>query len=178
MSLKSNIIDHDSYEFRQAQSHEVPSIWEILQQAIRRRKADGSKQWQDGYPNPEAIESDIAKGAGFVLVDGSTIAGYCALFINDEPAYKDIEGQWLTTGDFVVFHRLAVAETHVGKGLAKKIFECIEQFARNNNIGSIKADTNFDNPAMLHTFTKMGYTYCGEVYFRGSARKAYEKVLP
>jgi hypothetical protein len=30
-------------------------IWIILQQAIARRKADGSNQWQDGYPNPEVI---------------------------------------------------------------------------------------------------------------------------
>jgi hypothetical protein len=28
---------------------------DILQQAIARRKADGSNQWQDGYPNPEVI---------------------------------------------------------------------------------------------------------------------------
>jgi hypothetical protein len=38
-------------------------------------------------------------------------------------------------------------------------------------------DTNFDNLPMLNIFEKLGYTYCGEVYFRGSARRAYEKVL-
>ncbi len=38
-------------------------------------------------------------------------------------------------------------------------------------------DTNFDNTPMLRILEKLGYTYCGEVYFRGSARRAYEKVL-
>ncbi len=31
-------------------------IWEILQDAILRRKKDGSNQWQDGYPNPESVQ--------------------------------------------------------------------------------------------------------------------------
>lgn len=163
--------------FRKAQFHEVSRIWEIVRQAIQRRKADGSKQWQDGYPNEEIIQNDVANGAGFVLLEDDTIVGYCAILINDEPAYAGIQGSWLTNGDFVVFHRLAIADTHIGRGLAKKMFQYIEEFAIANNIGSVKADTNFDNPAMLNTFDKMGYTYCGEVFFRGSARRAYEKVV-
>ncbi|CAM3604609.1 N-acetyltransferase domain-containing protein [Pontibacter korlensis] len=97
--------------------------------------------------------------------------------INDEPEYARIEGKWLTNDDFVVVHRVAISEKHLGKGLAKKIFGFIEDFARSNNIYSIKADTNFDNMAMINTFEKLGYVYCGEVYFRGSPRRAYEKVL-
>ena len=53
----------------------------------------------------------------------------------------------------------------------------IEHFARQHNIYSVKADTNFDNTGMLHIFEKLGYTYCGEVTFRGTPRKAFEKVL-
>jgi hypothetical protein len=30
---------------------------------------------------------------------------------------------------------------------------------------------------MLRVLEKLGYVYCGEVYFRGSARKAFEKKL-
>ncbi|MES2853021.1 MAG: GNAT family N-acetyltransferase [Bacteroidota bacterium] len=152
-------------------------MWEILQQAIQRRKEDGSNQWQDGYPNPEVIQKDIEKGKGFVLVDGETIIGYSAVLINDEPAYEKIEGKWLTNGDFVVLHRVAISEKYLGKGLAKMILKYIEEFAISNNIYSIKADTNFDNIAMMKIFESSGYTYCGEVYFRGSPRKAYEKVL-
>lgn len=165
------------YSFRKAHIEDVAEIWEILQHAIRRRKEDGSNQWQDGYPNPAVIENDIKKDAGFVLTEGDIFAGYCAIFINDEPAYADIEGQWLTNGDFVVFHRIAVAESHLGKGLAKTILGAIEEFAKDRHIFSVKADTNFDNGAMLKIFEKMGYVYCGEVYFRGAARKAFEKVL-
>jgi GNAT superfamily N-acetyltransferase len=164
-------------EFRLAKTEDITQVWEILQQAIQRRKTDGSNQWQDGYPNPELIQSDIENGYGFVLVEGKTILGYTAILINDEPEYDRLEGEWLTSGDFVVFHRVAILEKHLGKGLAKKIMNCIENFAKENNIYSIKADTNHDNPAMMRLFEKLGYTYCGRVYFRGSPRNAYEKVL-
>lgn len=97
--------------------------------------------------------------------------------INDEPEYANIIGKWLTNDGFVVFHRVAISENHLGKGLAKKLLEYIEAFAIENKIYSIKADTNFDNIAMLKIFEKLGYILCGEVYFRGSARKAFEKVL-
>lgn len=164
-------------QFRKATLEEIPQIWEILKAAIQRRKADGSNQWQDGYPNPEVVKSDIEKQAGYVLTDGEIIVGYCALFINDEPAYQNIEGKWLTNQDFVVFHRVAISEAYLGKGLAKEMMKFIEDFALANQIFSVKADTNFDNFAMMKSFEKAGYVYCGEVYFRGSARRAYEKVL-
>ena len=166
-----------NYHFRQAELSEIAPIWEILQQAIQRRKEDGSNQWQDGYPNLDVIHKDIQKGEGFVLVDGEKIIGYSAVLINDEPAYAGIEGKWLTNDDFVVIHRVALSENYLGKGLAKKIIGYVEDFAIQNNIYSIKADTNFDNIPMMKIFENLGYTYCGEVYFRGAPRKAYEKVL-
>lgn len=165
------------YQFRKAEIAEIPQIWDILQSAIRRRKEDGSDQWQDGYPNPEVVKNDIGKNAGFVLTDGETIVGYSAILINDEPEYAKIEGKWLTNDDFVVFHRVAISEKYLGKGLAQIMMGFIEDFARNNNVYSVKADTNFDNFAMMKIFEKLGYTFCGHVYFRGGQRKAYEKVL-
>lgn len=166
-----------NHQFRKATTSEIPQIWIILQQAIARRKQDGSDQWQDGYPNPEVIKNDVEKNAGFVLTEGETIVGYSALLINDEPEYEKIVGKWLTNNDFVVFHRVAISENHLGKGFATKLVGFIEDFAIRNNIYSIKADTNFDNFAMMKVFDKLGYLYCGEVFFRGSARKAYEKII-
>lgn len=166
-----------NYRFNKATTSDILQIWDILQQAIIRRKQDGSNQWQDGYPNPEVVEKDIDKGAGYILTDGDTIVGYCAVLFNDEPEYAKIEGQWLSNDDFVVVHRVAVSEKYLGKGFAKKIFAFIEEIAISNNIYSIKADTNYDNLVMMKIFEQLGYIYCGEVYFRGSPRKAYEKVL-
>ena len=166
-----------NYNFRKATLSEINPIWDILQQAIIRRKIDGSNQWQDGYPNLEVVKKDIEKEAGYVLTEGETIIGYIAVLINDEPEYAKLEGEWLTNDDFVLFHRVAIAENYLGKGLAKMMINHIEDFAVENNIKSIKADTNFDNDAMLNIFEKLGYKYCGQVHFRGNPRRAFEKVL-
>lgn len=166
-----------NYNFRKATLSEINPIWDILQQAIIRRKNDGSNQWQDGYPNLEVVKKDIEKESGYVLTEGETIVGYIAVLINDEPAYEKIEGEWLTNDDFVLFHRVAIAENYLGKGLAKMMINYIEDFALKNKIKSIKADTNFDNDAMLNIFEKIGYKYCGQVYLRGNPRRAFEKVL-
>ena len=166
-----------NYQFRKAQPADADRIWEILQEAIQKRKEEGSDQWQDGYPNPQVIAEDLEKHQGFVLTSGDTIAGYTAIAINDEPAYDAIEGTWITNDDFVVFHRAAISKDFIGKGLATLLFQYIENYALENKIYSVKADTNFDNEPMLYLFKKLGYVYCGEVYFRSASRKAYEKVI-
>ncbi|MCY4778883.1 GNAT family N-acetyltransferase [Sphingobacterium sp. UT-1RO-CII-1] len=165
------------YSFRQATKEDGLQVWSILEKAIQRRREDGSQQWQDGYPNLSVVENDIVQGHGYVLTIGDVIIGYTAILINDEPAYANIDGKWLTDGDFVVCHRVAVSENYLGKGLAQTIMKHIENFAMKNNIHSVKVDTNFDNAGMLRILEKLGYTYCGEVILRDGVRKAFEKVL-
>ena len=163
--------------FRKALQTEALEIWEILKGAIARRKADGSDQWQNGYPNLESINVDIANDFGYVLKTKNSIIGYCAIIKNYEPAYNEIDGKWLSNGDFYVVHRVAIAEEFLNKGWAKKIFVEIENVAKHNNISSIKVDTNFDNLAMLHLLEKLNYQYCGMVMMSGAPRKAFEKIL-
>jgi RimJ/RimL family protein N-acetyltransferase len=166
-----------NYNFRKAEVTDISEIWVILQQAIKRRKNEGSNQWQDGYPNLEVVKNDIQNNYGYILTEAKIIIGYCAIVINYEPEYLNIEGKWLTNADFVVVHRIAISEKHIGKGLSKTILDFIEDLARKINIHSIKVDTNHDNIAMMKIFDKCGFSFCGIVHFRGSPRRAYEKVL-
>jgi len=163
--------------FVPAKLQDLKEIWKIIQHAIARRKADGSNQWQDGYPNPEILTLDISKHQGFVLREEQAIIGYAAVIINDEPQYDNIDGAWLTRSDFVVYHRVAIATEFLGQGYAKLLIQGIHNYAEKNNIHSVKADTNFDNPAMMKIFEKLSYQYCGEVKINGSPRRAYEKLL-
>ncbi|SHH41476.1 GNAT family N-acetyltransferase [Flavobacterium defluvii] len=162
---------------RKAAITEIPVIWKILQDAIEQRRLDGSTQWQDGYPNELSIKNDIDNGYGYVLTENESILCYAAIIFDKEPAYEGIEGKWLSNGDYTVVHRVAVSKLAKGKGIATKLFESIEGLALENNIYSIKVDTNFDNVPMLKILDKLKYTYCGQVYFRGGARRAYEKQL-
>ena len=162
---------------RKAVFLEVPIIWNILQQAIEQRKQEGSNQWQDGYPNKQTVYDDISKGYAYVLADDKMILAYAAIIFGIDPTYNDIKGCWLTSGDYVVIHRVAILNTMKRKGVATQLFKMIEDLCVEQKIYSIKVDTNFDNVPMLKILDKLNYSYCGEVLFKGAPRRAYEKVL-
>lgn len=164
-------------QLRKAKEEELPVIWNIIQYAIEQRRKDGSKQWQDGYPNPTSIRADYDAGYAYVMEDEGLLLAYGAVIFGVEPAYEEIEGKWLSEGPYLVVHRVAAAPEAKGKSVATHFFRALETLALEKGVHSIKVDTNFDNAAMLRILEKLAYTYCGEVYFRGSARKAFEKVL-
>ena len=162
---------------RKAHLSEIAPIWEILQQAIEQRRQDGSEQWQNGYPNELTVYDDIANGYGYVLIENDVIIAYAAIIFGVEPAYNEIRGQWLTNGNYVAVHRVATSNSVKGKGVATKLFKLLEDLSIVHNVFSIKVDTNFDNIPMLRVLEKLEYTYCGEIFFGGAPRKAFEKVL-
>ena len=162
---------------RQAERTELPSIWAIIAFAIEQRRLDGSSQWQDGYPNRDTLSDDLERGVAYVLENDGELLLYAAILFEPEPAYEAIEGKWLTSGPYMVLHRVATSPQAKGKGIATTFFRMAEDLCRAKGVPSIKVDTNFDNAPMLRIMDNLGYTYCGEVYFRGNARKAFEKVL-
>ena len=153
------------------------TIWEILQAAILQRKNDGSTQWQNGYPNEQTVLNDIQNGFGYVVEENHIIIAYAAIIFDIEPAYEDIKGVWLSNQKYAVVHRVATAAALKGKGIATQLFLLIEKLAISKHIYSIKVDTNFDNVPMLKILDNLNYTYCGEIFFSGSSRMAYEKLL-
>ena len=164
-------------KLRKANISEVTTIWEILQQAIEQRREDGSEQWQNGYPNPQTVFDDITAGYGYVVTDDDLVIAYAAIIFGVEPAYNGIVGQWLTNGDYVVVHRIATSNSVKRQGVATKLLQLIEDLAIGHNVFSIRVDTNFDNIPMLKIVERLGYSYCGEVFYEGAPRKAFEKML-
>jgi GNAT superfamily N-acetyltransferase len=162
---------------RKAANPDQSIIWNILQQAIEQRKKDGSEQWQNGYPNEQTVEDDIANGYGYVLIDNNEVIAYAAIIFGIEPAYIDIKGSWLTNNDYAVVHRVATSNESKGKGVATFLFKLIEDLCLDQKVFSIKVDTNFDNIPMMKILDKLSYIYCGEIFFSGAPRKAYEKVI-
>ncbi len=164
-------------ELRKADLPELPFIWEIIQQAIEQRRQDGSEQWQQGYPNEQTIEEDITNGWGYVLIENAQVIAYAAIIVGNEPAYENIQGKWLTDGTYVVIHRVATSNAVKGRGVATQLFRMIEELALAHDVYSIRVDTNFDNVPMLKILERLNYVYCGEVFFIGANRMAFEKVL-
>lgn len=162
---------------RKATFAELPTIWDVLQHAIEQRKQEGSNQWQNGYPNQKTVHNDLTNGYAYVLFENNIILAYAAIIFGAEPSYNNIKGHWITNSDYAVVHRVATSGALKGKGVATRLFSLIEDLCIEQKVYSIRVDTNFDNIPMRKILNKLNYIYCGEVFYEGDSRKAYEKVL-
>jgi GNAT superfamily N-acetyltransferase len=155
----------------------APHIWPIILQAKAQMRRRNSRQWQDGYPALENIAADIAQGNGYVLSRENQIIAYAAVIFTGEPAYDPLD-RWLNdTRSYVVVHRLAVADAVKHQGVATRFLQKIEDMSREQGVRSFRVDTNFDNLYMRKALIRLGFTYCGEVFYQCNRRMAYEKII-
>lgn len=164
--------------FRLAVQADKERIWEILQQAKAQMYREGKHQWNDDYPAPANIDADISCGCAYVLCRNEKVIAYAAVVFTGEPVYKQLEEQWLTKGDYVVVHRLAVADEAKRQGIATFFMQEVERLAVDKGVFAFRIDTNYDNFYIQKMVKKLGFTYCGEVvYHPNGKRLAFEKVL-
>ena len=174
------------FEPRRTTEDDIPAILAILEQAKAYLRESGVDQWQEGYPNREAILDDIAAGRGwtFECVDDGEIAGYECVAMTPEVCYRSIDGAWLTEGEnYAVIHRAMAAAKYRGTMLATEMFSFAAELAAGLGKVSVRVDTHRDNRAMNRLCTKLGYQFCGVVDLSSvdpahdSLRNAYEKLI-
>ncbi len=166
---------------RTAVPADASAIWRILKSEIEVMRQEGRNQWQEGYPNQEAVATDIAKRQGRVLLKEGEVAGYCALVTSGDPNYDHIwDGEWLTKSNsansrYSVVHRIAIDPKRTGQGLATAFLLMLIDESKGIGKESMRIDTNFDNAQMLHILPKLGFTRCGKVMVSDGERIAFEK---
>ena len=165
--------------FRKAEPTEYEESWATIAYGKKTMYDNGRHQWTEEYPSPELIRSDIENGMAYVLMADGHVAAYGVVVLNGEPEYENLhDGTWLTTGDYYVVHRMAVAENFRGRGMAKRFMSSIEDMCRRTSVPSIKVDTNYDNVEMLTMLPEMGYVRCGRIEYEvGGTRIAFEKKI-
>lgn len=174
------------FEPRRAEIADMDALLDILEQAKAYLRESGVDQWQEGYPNREALAADIEAGRGwlFECVDNGEIAGYECVAMTPEVCYREIDGAWLTEGEnYAVIHRAMAAARYRGTRLAAEMFSFAAELAAGMGRLSVRVDTHRDNKAMNRLCEKQGFTYCGVVDLglvdpaSDSLRNAYEKLL-
>jgi len=164
---------------RKTTMKDLRQVMEIIEQGKNYLKSNGIDQWQNGYPNEDVIKEDIVNGYGYVLECEGKVVGTVALSFDGEPWYEDIrDGKWLTNGEFLVIHRMAVSHAVRGTDAASEMIKQSEKLCTSLGVRSIKIDTHKDNIVMQKFVKKNGFEYCGIVTLGTEGdRLAYEKVL-
>lgn len=166
-------------EYRKTIEEDVSNIMEIIKQAQVYFKVQGINQWQNNYPNVEAIKKDIENGYGYVLLKDNSIIGTVAVSFDGEKTYDTIyEGQWKSNEEYAVIHRLAVGDKYKGMGVSSVIIKNIVATCLDRGVNSIRVDTHKENKSMQKLLKKNGFKYCGIIYLvDGNERVAFEKLL-
>lgn len=161
-------------EIRKLEPQDAPAAIALIKKTIAEMRSRGIDQWDEIYPAPTDIESDIAEGNAFGLFEGSVLAGYETLNEDESPEYDSV--QWRhTEGKRLIIHRLCVAPEFQGKGNAKKLLLFAEQHALINGYGLIRLDAFRLNAAALRLYESNRYELCGKVLFRKGEFNCYEK---
>lgn len=163
--------------FRPATPEDISTILCLIEAAVRRLKEQGVDQWQDGYPNQGRIEQDLAEGIGYVIEENDRVVAYGAVIFTGEEAYRTIEGAWLTEEEnYVVVHRMCVADAVMGQGFGRRFMEAVEQLSR-GRVRSFRVDTHADNRVMQSLLPRLGFTRCGTIRIDGRPFEAFEKII-
>ena len=139
----------------------------------------GITQWNDQYPPLEVFSSDIEKDTLYIMKDDGKIIGIIVLSAEQDEEYEPVD--WTDKdGKFLIVHRLAVHPSWQRKGVAEKLMDSAEQFAKENRFTSIRIDTFSSNPRMLALIQKRQYERKpGEIFFPENQEPyyCYEKIF-
>ena len=160
---------------------DLPEVMRIIADAQADFRARGIDQWQNGYPNEQAIRGDIERGESYVVTRGEQIVATAMITFAPDPNYAVIyNGEWLLAApkSYATIHRIAVDLGERGQGIAEWIVGQTERMCRKCGADSLRIDTHRDNRSMQRVAEKNGMTLCGIIHLAdGAERLAYEKIM-
>lgn len=152
-------------QIRKAQIEDIPSILDIYSVAKSYMREHGNpNQWSASYPSEREISSDIERSMLYVVVDDNKPCAVFVFTLNEETAYRKIDGEWSYNEYYGTVHR--IASNGRRKGILQFVIDYVLHF-----VPYIRIDTHRDNKTMRHALLSYGFKECGTVYYeRGGER--------
>ena len=165
-------------EIRKATMGDFEAAAALLEMGRRNIAELGIDQWQNGSPSAEDIKNDIKAGNCYVVTEGDLHLATLYIGFEGEPTYKEIEGEWLQSGNYTTLHRVAVNTDYRGKGVFAAAVKYAELLSLSRGIHALRIDTHHGNTRMQSALKKNGFTPCGTIYLSwGDPRLAFEKII-
>lgn len=164
---------------RKAILTDIDSILDLTKACAKNMISKGIFQWNAYYPNRKAFENDLKRGELFLFENKNTILGCIVISTFMDAEYIPVE--WMTANkNNIYIHRLAVHPDYQGKGLAQKLMDFAESFAKTQNFISIRLDTFSQNKRNQKFYELRGYKRLGTIYFPKQSEHpfyCYEYIL-
>jgi GNAT superfamily N-acetyltransferase len=162
--------------FALASEGDIDRVMVLVAACIAAMRAADIEQWDDVYPDRQTMLQDARDGTLFLASVDSELVG--TLVVNDwqNPEYSEVP--WtIDAARVAVVHRLMIAPTHQGKGLARELMRFAEERARSLGCGVVRLDAFSKNPRALRLYRSLGYHDAGSVTFRKGVFRCFEKAL-
>lgn len=161
---------------RKANPSDAERIYDIIVQCKEDMKRKGEEQWPENYPSIDNVIKDIRAGSLYVTEE---VTACMSIDANQPKPYSSVKWE-LDDNNPLVVHRIAVLPSEQGNGLASRLMEFAEDFARKNHHKSIRVDTYGKNNSSNAFYQKKGYIFRGAIRIpehMPGEYNAYEKVL-
>ena len=120
-----------------AELRDLDRVKEIAEACAKKMIEDNIFQWNEDYPSKEIFREDIKNNALFVARINSEIVGCIMLSSYKDDVYKNIK--WISEDNNNLYiHRLAVHPRFQKKGIARKMMDYAEAFAKSKNYKSLR----------------------------------------
>ena len=158
---------------------DLDRVKEIAEACAEKMIKDNIYQWNENYPSKEIFREDIKNNALFVARINSEIVGCIMLSSYKDDVYKNVK--WISEDNNNLYiHRLAVHPSFQKKGIARKMMDYAEAFAKSKNHKSIRLDTFSKNHRNNKFYKLRGYIKLGDVFFPNQSVfpfHCYEKLI-
>jgi GNAT superfamily N-acetyltransferase len=133
---------------------------------------NGIFQWDLNYPNIEILTRDVERKELFGCFLEDDLIGLMVLTDVMDDEYLEVE--WLSqSGNNLYVHRLAVDPLHQNKGIASRLMDFAEDFARHKGYESVRLDTFSQNLKNNYFYQKRLYKKLSDVYFPKQSEHAF-----
>ena len=161
---------------RKAELTDLPEVSALFKRAIAHMIDNGIFQWDDIYPDAEALQTDIERGEMYLYTINARIMSTFTINQFFDPEYAD--GNWkYSARSAASIHRLCVNPNYQNSGVGTKTVCAAENILQNGGIKSVRLDAFSQNPAALRLYEKLEYANVGIAHFRKGLFYLYEKAL-
>ena len=162
-----------------ATQNQLDRVKEIAEACAKNMIENNIFQWNDKYPSREVFKEDIKNKSLYVSKINQEVVGCIMFSSRKDDVYKTVN--WITEDEYSLYiHRLAVHPIFQKRGIATKMMDFAEDFAKSNNYISIRLDTFSQNPRNNKFYKSRGYSKLDDVYFPKQSQfpfHCYEKLV-
>jgi RimJ/RimL family protein N-acetyltransferase len=159
-----------------ATDSDVPALLRLAADCIARMRSEGIEQWDDVYPAESDLQRDIGAKSLWVLKEGAEVIGCMTLDTTQDPLWAAMN--WEHTAEpIAAVHRLMIAPSRQGRGLARRLMVFAEAQASQNDCHAIRLDSFVQNPTSTALYEKLGYRQAGTAMMRKGLFAGFEKPL-